>query len=177
MRKLKNEHGFVLLEVMTVMMIILLLTSALYGIVGMEHRRSIRKVREEEAYYAAMAAVRMMGKEVAKGEAEEGAASDVLTEGMGKRTAFLVFDSETGGEKTELPVTVWSERDGENLILAAEAGEANGTTIVTLRLLKEVDVLELPMEHQWIEATPSEPVKEEVIRWIPIRYETISSDN
>ena len=122
MRRRKNTDGFVMLEVMTVMMIVLLLVSTLYGIAGMKHRRALVKMQEEEAYYAAIAAVRMMAKEVIEEEPEEGTASYMLTKGSGmhKKTASIEFATESEGELIRIPVTVWSERQGEELILGAE---------------------------------------------------------
>lgn len=172
MRRRKNTDGFVMLEVMTVMMIVLLLVSTLYGIAGMKHRRALVKMQEEEAYYAAIAAVRMMAKEVIEEEPEEGTASYMLTKGSGmhKKTASIEFATESEGELIRIPVTVWSERQGEELILGAESGKEPVSRTVTLRLVKEIEVLDLPEENTWIEATASNSVNRTVSRWVPVSY-------
>ena len=150
MKRRKREDGFVMVEVMAVMMIVLLLVSTLYGIVGMGHRRTLSKIDEEEAYYAALTAVRLMEKEVIETEAEEGTASYVFVQGSGmrKKTTCMEFESDVDGEIIEIPVTVWTERNGDELILGAESGTGAASRTVTMRLKKE----------------------EENSRWIPVSY-------
>ena len=86
MKRRKREDGFVMLEVMAILMIVLLLVSTLYGIAGMRYRRALAKIQEEEAYYTAIAAVRMMAKEVVEEDADERSISCMLTKGSGIST-------------------------------------------------------------------------------------------
>ena len=172
MKRRKNEDGFVMLEVLAVLMIVLLLISTLYGTVGMGYRRTLAKIDGEEAYYAALTAVRLMAREVVKTEAEEGTASCALTQGSGmnKKTTVIEFESDEDGETIEVPVIVWSDCKGDELILGAESGTGAASRTVTMRLKKEVEVLELSGEDQEIEATASNPVKVTVSRWVPVSY-------
>lgn len=150
----KNSGGFVLLEVMTVMMIVLVLASALYGLAGAEYRRTMRQVQEDEAYYTALAAVRLMAQEVTEHtEDENGAVCELTCEnGMKRRKTELLFEPEDGEwNESSRPVTIWSKWDHETLVLAAEAETGKRTCLVKLKLRLE----EL----------------EEEIRWVPIAYE------
>ena len=173
MKRRKREDGFVMLEVMAILMIVLLLVSTLYGIAGMRHRRALAKIQGEEAYYASIAAVRMMAKEVVEEGGEEGTVSYMLTKGNGmrKKAVSIEFESDAGEEIIEIPVTVWSERNGEELILGAESGTGTASRIVTMRLKREVEILEIPAEEPWTETTPSNPVIRTIIRWVPVDYQ------
>ena len=173
MKRRKREDGFVMLEVMAILMIVLLLVSTLYGIAGMRYRRALAKIQEEEAYYTAIAAVRMMAKEVVEEDADEGSISCMLTKGSGmrKKNTFIEFESDIDGEIVEIPVTVWSERNGEELILGAESGTGTASRTIRMQLKKEVEIQELPSENPWTEATPSNPVIQTIIRWVPVSYQ------
>lgn len=150
----KNSGGFVLLEVMTVMMIVLVLASALYGLAGAEYRRIMGQVQEDEAYYTALAAVRLMAQEIKEHtEDENGAVCELICEnGMKRRKTELLFEPEDGEwNEYSKPVTIWSEWDHGTLVLAAEAETGKRTCLVKLKLrLKEL---------------------EEKICWVPIAYE------
>lgn len=150
----KNSGGFVLLEVMTVMMIVLVLASALYGLAGAEYRRTMSQVQEDEAYYTALAAVRLMAQEVTEHtEDENGTVCELTCEnGMKRRKMELLFEPEDGEwNEYSKPVTIWSKWDHGMLVLAAEAETGKRTCLVKLKLRLE----EL----------------EEEIRWVPIAYE------
>ena len=80
---------------------------------------------------------------------------------MSRMRTNLVFDEE---KLVEIPVTIWSERDGAELLLAAEAAYGKKTKIVTLRLVKSAI---------WSEeiATASNGGRRETEKWIPAAYE------
>ena len=163
MKKKQENRGFAMLEVMVIMMLVMMMISVIYMLTGMEYRQVYGRVQEEEAYYAAVSAVRMMEQAVLSGECEEGSAADVLIEGdgMSRMRTKLVFDDEN---LVEIPVTIWSERDGEELLLAAEATCGKKTKVVTLRLVKSA---------RWSEeiATASNGSRGETEKWIPAAYE------
>ena len=69
-RKIDNS-GFAMVEAMVVVMMFTLLASTLYGIAGMRHKMAIRRIQEDEAYYAAVSAVRLMAAELAEDGLEE----------------------------------------------------------------------------------------------------------
>ena len=132
----KDQRGFVMLEVLIVIMTVLLLTSAGYLLIGMEHRRVQSRIKEDEAYYAALAAVRMMAQEVLNGDDEEGTIAHELISGSGmkKRTSMMTFESDEIENIIQIPVTVWTEHTGDELLLAAEAGSGANARTMTLLL-------------------------------------------
>ncbi len=153
-KKKTDQKGFAMVEVLIVMMVFAILTSSLYGFSSMEHRRVLANVSESEACYAAVSAVRLMAREVTATDAEEGNAAYILSheDGMGKWKTNIVFEPETGDKEVQLPVTIWSKRDGDTLTLAAEVTRGGQTSQVKLRLVRK-------------EITETER------RWIPVSYE------
>lgn len=175
MRRRMDAHGFAMLEVVVVMMIFMILASSLYALAGMKHRRVVSEVREEEAYYAAVSAVRMMAQEVVNRAFEDGTAADALTrgDGMEKRWTKIRFvpeDSEKPDREIEIPVCIWSERDGDELLLGAEARTGGQTKTVTMRLVRKAEPVDLAEEELLVKASASEPVDVTVSRWIPVSY-------
>ena len=153
---LEKTDGFALLEVLVILMIVTILTAALYGIAGSSYRRIISKVHEDEAYYTAAATIQLLAKDIIAGDIDEGSIAYELISGTGmkKRMTNLVFRSEDEGEEILLPVCVWSKCDGERLLLAVEVTCYGIKKQVTLQLKKK-------------ETKDSEEVKE---RWVPVRY-------
>lgn len=146
MKRLSDRKGFALLEVLVVMMIVLTLTSSLYSLAGMKQRNAIGKIQEDEAYYAAVSSVKLMAEEVINGTCEEGTASYVLAsgDGIGEIKSNIIFQPDNGDPSGEIviPVTLWSERSGDELLISAEAESGEKRKIVTIQLLKT--------EEQWI---------------------------
>lgn len=156
-----------MLEALLIGMIFMILSSSMYGYAGMENRYIKNKIHEDEAYYAAVTAVRMMVQEIMDHEAVKGSAAYQLTYGTGmkKRTVNLIFeaeDSDVMGE-VDIPVDVWSEVEDDLLYLAAEVhvGEAKSTVRVQMRKEKEFDSM-----------TGEPPEATEKVRWVPVVYET-----
>ena len=156
-----------MLEALIIGMIFMILSSSMYCYAGMENRYIKNKINEDEAYYAAVTAVRRMVQEITDHEAAKGSAAYQLTHGTGmkKRTVNLIFeaeDSDVMGE-VDIPVDVWSEVEDDLLYLAAEVhvGEAKSTVRVQMRKEEEID----PMTGEPPEAT-------ERVRWVPVVYET-----
>lgn len=153
----KNSGGFVLLEVMTVMMVVLVFISALYGMSGAKYRRTLERVQEDEAYYTALAAVRLMAHEVVEyAEDENSVACELTAEtGMKRQMTELLFEPDDEEEDTvAMPVKVWSKWEKETLILSAEAESGKKTCRVKLKLCLET----LDDERHWI------PIEYEVER-------------
>lgn len=145
----KQSGGFVLLEVMTVLMIVLLLVSVLYRMSGTKYRKAMERVQKDEAYYTALAAVRLMAREVMEHESGENGVSKELTceTGMKRQVTELLFEpDEEDGDVVAMPVTVWSKWKNETLILAAEAECGKKTCQVKLKLRMET----LDDEECWI---------------------------
>ena len=132
----RDKHGFVMLEVILVIMAGMILAASLYLLAGMEQRRVQAHVKEDEAYYAALAAVRMMAQEMMTGNDDEGTVYHALSSGNGmkKQTTRLLFESDELEEPVQIPVTIWSKRNGDELVLAAEAESGGKTSIMTVRM-------------------------------------------
>ena len=147
-----KDDGFAMLEVLVILMIITTLTATLYGAAGSSYRRTLSRVHEDEAYYAATAAVQLLAKEILSNDIDEETIAYELSSGTGmkRKMTNLVFQPEDEGEEIRIPVCVWSECDGERLLLAAEVTCYGIKKQVTLQLKKK------------------ETETEE--RWVPVRY-------
>ena len=154
MKKKIDQKGFAMIEVLIIMMVFAILASSLYGYSGIKHRKVLAKVCEDEAHYAAVSAVRLMEREILSTNAEEGNAAYVLSygDGMRKKRTYIAFESETGEKEVQLPVTIWSERDGDTLVLEAEATQEKQTSLVKLHLIQK-------------QITETESC------WVPVSYE------
>lgn len=136
MMRNEKEKGYIMFEVMILIMIFLMVSSALLASASSDHRRAVESVRKEEAYCAALSAVRVMAEEVMENEGESGTLSEIFLSGRGmkKKTTEIVFESD---ERTEvsIPVTVWTRKDGDEVIIYAKAaiGEYSETVSVTMK--------------------------------------------
>lgn len=117
-----REKGFVMMEVMVLIMLFLLLSSSLLTVAASGHKRAVTFVRKEEAYCAALSAVRLMANEVMEYGEEEGTVSELLLSerGMKKKKTELVL-AQDGECEVSVPVTLWTKRSGDELTLYAEA--------------------------------------------------------
>ena len=163
--KTGKEDGFAMLEVLVILMIITTLTATLYGVAGSSYQRTLSRVHEDEAYYAAIATVQLLAKEVLSDDIAEGSiAYELISEtGMKKRTTNLVFQSEDEEKEIRIPVCIWSECDGERLLLAAEVTCYGIKKQVTLQLEKKEPKKETETET---EIETEEP-------WVPVRYDVL----
>lgn len=136
MNKNNREKGFIMLEVMVLIMIFLLLSSSLLTTAVSGHKRAVASVRKEEAYCAALSAVRLMANEVMEHGEETGTVSERLLSGRGmkKRKTVLSF-ADDGVCEVSVPVTLWSERNGNELILYAEAELGGYSEMVSVMMV------------------------------------------
>lgn len=174
--KQNNKRGSAMLEAVIAVMIFVMLASSLYALSGMEHRYVLSKMKEDEAYYAAVSAVRLMAQEVVSGDDSNGTAVQKLTSGTGmkKCRTSIVFEpkdsDETVSKAVEIPVTVWSKREKDELILAARAEVGGKTKVVTMKLLKTEDISEENVENREIAKMASDSNAGEISKWVPISY-------
>ena len=168
-----NKRGSAMLEVLVIGMAVMILTSVMYLYAGIEYRYALGKAEKEEAYYAAMSAVRLMEREVTEGEYAEGTAAYALTKGSGlkKYETELVFEADHTEGEVKIPVTVWSEVAGNELYLAAEAGVGDKRTVVKLRMLKTEENIDAIVENESVTATDSNAAPAANVRWTPVAYE------
>lgn len=63
----RRKPGFALLEVLVFLLVLLVLVAAILASAGNLHSRSVRRAESDRAYYAALAAVRMLAGDIADG--------------------------------------------------------------------------------------------------------------
>ena len=126
-----GKDGFAMVEVLVLIMIFLIFLMSLFSMAGFRNKAAVLKVRQAEAKYAASAAVELMAEDVISGNSE-------LEDGMRKRETRISFESDDGNDAVSVPVTIWVERDGDRLILYAEAERGGQKETAEIVLYKEV---------------------------------------
>lgn len=147
MRK-KNCKGFALIEVLVMIMLILIFLTSLFSIARFRHQTAWMKIQKEEAICAAEAALKLMETEVLSG------ACDFAEHGLKKTKTMLEFEPANGEKGVQIPVTVWADRMGNELILYAEAEVGNRKEEVSLVLNRPVEYLTATSSNPGL-ATPS----------------------
>lgn len=145
-REATGRGGFVMLEVMIVIMAFMIVSSSLLAVSAQARKRAARRAAETEAYYAAVTAVRMMAGEIMENEDPPGPVAMALETPPGlsvtAETLTVKVTGETAKEMPEtftIPVRVASEvsEDGNLLTLCAEAEVAGERQLVSLSLEKQ----------------------------------------
>jgi len=113
--KIRGNDGFVMIEVLVLIMIILLFLTSLFSSLGFRHKMALMRIQKEEARCAAEAALQLMEGEIANGNTEW------LENGLEKTDTILEFESEDGEVRVKIPITVWLEQKEEEMWLYAEA--------------------------------------------------------
>ncbi len=126
----RRRPGFALLEVLVFLLVLLVLVAAILASAGNLHSRSVRRASSDRAYYAALAAVRMLAGDIA--------------DGTGSTAAF----GETG-------MTLSVEDQGDMTVQVSSTGaQLDSTTKLTFLTLKatatvggETQTVELKMQQ------------------------------
>lgn len=131
-----RKKGFIMLEVIILIMVFLTLSASLLTTTASGHRRAVASVRKEESYCAALSAVRLMANEVMEHGEETGTISERMLSGRGmkKKETVLSFVDD-GVCKVSVPVILWSERNGNELILYAKAELGGYSEIVSVMMI------------------------------------------
>lgn len=158
-----KRNGFVMLEVMIVIMIFTAAASVLLASASAMNRRAVKEIEKDRAYDTALAAVRLMADGVINSEEGTDSAVSLLTsgDGMDTRETYITVTPKDGSEPFSLPVTVWSKWDGDILALYAAAAEGGQMKTVSLTLQKQ--------DPEYAAATPSSASDSEI--WVPVRYD------
>lgn len=147
MGMMKNgmKRGSAMLEVLVIMMVFMVFTTTMFTSAAAMHQRGMRNIAKNEAYHAALTAVRLMEEEITKG----GAASDFLVKdgGMEPRETNITVVPEDGSAAFSVPVTVASKRDGDRLILYGEAVSDGQRKAVSMILVKQENGDWIPSEY------------------------------
>lgn len=137
MRDGNGRDGFAMLEAMAAVMIFMVIGSVLCSAALAMERQAIRRVERNEAYDAALAAVRIMAGEVVDGSLDSAAGILISEGGMEKTETELVVTPKDGSEPFSVLVTVWSEWDGETLILYGESAVGGQSAAVSLTMRRQ----------------------------------------
>lgn len=159
-----SRNGFVMLEVMAVIAILMAAAASMLVSASAMNRRAVRKIEKSEAYDAAVTAVQLMADAVMNG-GEDGQFSSeapALENGLEKRETRLVAEPKDGSEAVAVPVVIWTERNGNMLILYAESAVGGQKEAVSLTLEAR--------EEEPIAATPSSA---SYGTWMPVRYDRV----
>lgn len=111
----RRDDGFVMIQVMVLIMVILLFLTSLFSASSFRHRIALMRIQKEEARCAAEAALKLMENEIANGNTEW------IESGLKKTETTLEFESEDGETRVWIPVVIWAEYEDEELYLFAEA--------------------------------------------------------
>lgn len=125
----RRKPGFALLEVLVFLLVLLVLVAAILASAGNLHSRSVRRAESDRAYYAALAAARMLAGDIVEGTGG--------TAAFGDTTMTLTVDGQ------DLPVTISSTGEQTDaatqqtfLTLTATATVGDETQSVELKLQK-----------------------------------------
>lgn len=123
MGKDSPRGGFVMVEAMIFLSIFTIIMISLFTAVSAMYRRTLKAASGNTACDAAVAAVRLMAGELMKEGEGESSVSGILADGTGMsaKETEIVIELEDGTDSFSLPVTVWSERKGNQLVLYAES--------------------------------------------------------
>lgn len=112
--KIRKNEGFVLIQVLVFVMMVLLFLTALFSASVFRAKIARMRIQKEEARYAAETALQMIEKEIENGN------SEWIELGLPKINTTLEFESEDGEITLSFPVVVWAEWEGDELFLFAE---------------------------------------------------------
>ena len=112
--RMRRDDGFVMMQVLILIMMILLFLSSLFSTSGFRHRAALLRIWKEEARYAAEAALQLMENEIANGNTEW------IEGGLERTETILKFESGDGEIQIDVPVTIWAHYEDEELYLFAE---------------------------------------------------------
>lgn len=112
--RIRKDDGFVMMQVLALIMMILLFLTSLFSTSGFRHRAALLRIRKEEARYAAEAALQLMENEIANGNTEW------IETGLERTETILKFESGDGEIQIDVPVTIWADYEDEELYLFAE---------------------------------------------------------
>lgn len=111
MEKVRKNGGFIMVEVMIAVMLVLFFTCSLLSASKMEYQRNVETIRKREMYYTGLSAVRLMAM---------GIANDEYVYDEGIQEMNLVFESEFGTEKVEVPIQLQIRKQDNKIIILAQ---------------------------------------------------------
>lgn len=150
-----RKKGFAMLEVMIIIMVFMVLAASLLATAGAVNRRAVKRATNNEAYYAALAAVKMMAGEVMNTDNNQAnSAAYLLTSGSGLERTKCEIEIELNKplppdyiylETKRVPVwvsskAIWKKEGSEPvgyLVLSAEATVGEQTENVSMTLKKQ----------------------------------------
>lgn len=131
---MRRDDGFVMIQVLALIMMILLFLTSLFSTSVFRHRTALLRIQKEEARHAAEAALQLMENEIVNGN------TDWIEAGLKRTETILKFESEDGDVQIDVPITIWAKCEDEDLYLFAEVEVGSKKEIVQA-------VLELPKKE------------------------------
>lgn len=131
---MRRDDGFVMIQVLALIMMILLFLTSLFSTSVFRHRTALLRIQKEEARHAAEAALQLMENEIVNGNTEW------IEAGLKRTETILKFESEDGDVQIDVPITIWAKCEDEDLYLFAEVEVGSKKEIVQA-------VLELPKKE------------------------------
>lgn len=120
-----RKKGFAMLEVMIIIMVFMVLAASLFASAGAIHSRAVKRTNNNEAYYAALAAVKLMAGEVMNDE--NGVAAVTLTSGLDETETVISITTKEGTSRS-IPVKIFSKAVGNRYLTLTAKAEVGGQT-------------------------------------------------
>lgn len=126
MKKHVNQKGYILLEVMVLLLFLFMISAYIFAFVTWEHRMTVRQLEKTRNFYTSVSAIRMI-EEVVLEEEEEWIFNDQNYEKTWGTLKFFNDECEV-----QIPVAVWMEQEEEELVIYAEAGREGSKESISL---------------------------------------------
>jgi len=125
-KKLADKKGYILLNVMVLLLLLFTVMSCIFAFVTWEHRMVVRQLERTQNFYTSVSAIRMI--EVAILEEEE---ELVFTDQSYDKTwGTLQFSDDEC--VVQIPVAVWIECEEDEITIYAEAGREDVKESISL---------------------------------------------
>lgn len=122
-----RKKGFAMLEVMIIIMVFMVLAASLFASAGAIHTRAVKRTNNNEAYYAALAAVKLMAGEVMNHENGTAAVALTGSPGLSESETSISMTTEEG-ETRNVPVKISSKTVGSSYLTITAKATVNGQT-------------------------------------------------
>lgn len=122
-----RKKGFAMLEVMIIIMVFMVLAASLFASAGAINRRAVSRAANNEAYYAALAAVKLMAGEVMNNEHGPAAVALTGSPGLSESETSISITTEDG-ETRNVPVKISSKTVGSSYLMLTAKATVNGQT-------------------------------------------------
>jgi len=128
LKKHVNQKGYILLEIMVLCLFLFMIATYIFAFVTWEHRVAVRQLERTRNFYTSVSAIRMIEAAVLEEEVELAFTDQSYDKTWG---TLQFFDDEY---EVQIPIAVWMEQEGEELVIYAEAGSEDMKERVSLTM-------------------------------------------